>query len=74
MALAKAGIELGENGSVIPRPKGSLVKPNKRSADRIRSLAASAEQLRQLGEVAGYAAYLILGEHLGHVSVVRILA
>jgi len=33
-----------------------------------------AEQRWQLGDVAHYATRFILGEHLRHVSVVRILA
>ena len=33
-ALAKAGIELGENGSIFPRPKGKPRSQIKRSADR----------------------------------------
>ena len=30
-ALAKAGIELGENGSIFPRPKGKPVSDDQRS-------------------------------------------
>ena len=32
-ALAKAGIELGENGSIFPRPKGKTLKGAPTEAD-----------------------------------------
>jgi hypothetical protein len=50
---------------------GAAKQPAKGSADRSRR---SQSPLPSLGDVARYAACLILGKHLGQVSVIPILA
>ena len=47
-ALAKAGIELGENGSIYPKPKGSTLKEEALTVD-----AKASSVLEKRGDGSG---------------------